>query len=161
MDVQQNSTNSESTPEVNKLESDPRYQALVDFKAVNGLRTDEEGKMIKMSMQTLANILQVDRGTLYNWCRHDGFWEAVNQRRKEISPRARLAKVHETWYLKAVAGEWQHLNAWLFNFDPNYRIPTQKIEHEAGDSLVEALGIARKRQQLIEGEVVNDTDQDT
>ena len=156
MEIQQKSTKSDKASEVSHLLVDARFQALVDFKALNGLMTDEEGNMKKMSMQTLAGLLQVDRGTLYNWMKVDGFWDAVNTRRKDISPRSRLAKVHETWYLKAVQGDWQHLNAWLLNFDDNYRTPSQKVELEAGDSLMEALALARQRGNLIEAEVVDE-----
>ena len=139
-----------------RLESDPRYLTLVDFKALNGLMTDEEGNMVKRSMRWLAELVKVDRGTLYNWTKHPGFWEQVNQRRGKIAPKSRLARVHETFYLKAVAGEWQFTNAYLFNYDKNYRQPTQKVEHEVGDSLAEAIGMARRR-QAIEGEVVRES----
>ena len=157
MNVQQNSTSPKKSTDLIQLESDPRYLALIDFKAMNGLMTDEEGSMVKQSMQWLADLLKVDRGTLYNWTRRDGFWDRVNDRRKEVSPKARLAKVHETFYLKAVAGEWQFTNAYLTNYDPNYRPPTQKVEHEAGDSLVEAITAARNRRNVIEAEVVDES----
>ena len=155
MESIQNSTNSETPTEANRLENDVRYLTLIDFKALNGLMTDDEGILKRMSMQTLADMLSVDRGTLYNWTRREGFWDRVNQRRGKIAPKSRLAKVHETFYLKAVAGEWQFTNAYLFNYDKNYRQPTQKVEHEVGDSLAEAIGMARRR-QVIEAEVVSE-----
>lgn len=159
MEIPQNPTLIENTADVNPREiEDMRYAALVDFKALNGLRTDEEGNLKKTSMQFFATMIDVDRSTLYEWMKRPGFWDLVNSRRKDLSAGGRLTKVHETLYLKAVAGEWQHLNAWLVNFDPNYRTPTQKVEVEAGDSLAEAIGIARSRRATIEGEVVDESD---
>ena len=157
MEILQNPTTSEKIQEVKPQDiEDTRYATLIDFKALNGLMTDEEGNLKKMSMQVFASMLDVDRTTLYEWMKRPGFWDMVNSRRKELSSGGRLAKVHETLYLMAVKGEWQHLNAWLVNFDPNYRTPTQKVEVEAGDSLVEAIGIARARKATIEGEVVDE-----
>lgn len=155
MESQQNSTKSNKPSEVSPLDSDPRYLTLIDFKALNGLTTDEDGGLKKRTMQWLADMLKVDRGTLYNWTAREGFWDQVNARRGKIAPHSRLAKVHETFYLKAVAGEWQFTNAYLFNYDKNYRTPTQKVEHEVGDSLAEAIGMARRR-QVIEAEVVDE-----
>lgn len=159
METQQNPTVPNEAKEVSQQAiEDMRFAALVDFKALNGLRTDEEGNLIKTSMQVFADMLDVNRSTLYDWMKRPGFWDLVNARRKELSSGGRLAKVHETLYLMAVKGEWQHLNAWLINFDPNYRTPTQKVEVDAGDSLMEALALARKRNpELIEGEVVSDS----
>jgi hypothetical protein len=56
---------------------------------------------------------------------------------------------------------WPLTEAWLVNHDPNYKEKKQKVEHELGDGLADALNIARERrmksQTIIEGETVDGT----
>lgn len=155
-------TNSVTTSK-KEVVTDPRHQALIDYRAMNGLITDDDG-IRKMTVDDLAKALGVDRRQLYRW--QDSipdFWDLVNNRRKEISPKSRLQRVHETWYLKAVKGEWQHMNAWLMNFDSSYVVPTQKVEHEAGQSMVELMRELKDtiepqaEKQFIEADVTHDT----
>jgi len=149
MEAIQSSTNDKSVTLVTSaIINDPRYAVLVDFKALGGLITDEEGGMQKQSMQWLADLLSVDRQTLYNWMKIPNFWNLVNERRREISPKGRLAAVHNTWYLKAVKGEFQFLQLWLANFDPNFRMPTQEVKVEAGNSW--AALIDKRKNDIIE-----------
>lgn len=133
---------------------DPRYQSLIDYKAMNGLITDQDGNMKKMPMQQLADGLGVVRDTLYTWMQRDGFWEQVNERRKSISTKSRLAGVHETWYLRARKGEFQHLQLWLANFDPNFRMPTEKIEHEVGNGFADLIA-SHSRNKTIQAQIID------
>lgn len=150
--------------ELQQFEDDIRYQHLIDFKALNGLITDDEGKMKKLSMQELADMLQCDRGSLYNWMKRDGFWKLVNERRKEISPKSRLARVHEVMYLSALkpgAEGYRDRVLYLSNFDESFRMPTEKVEHSVADSwsaLIESKNLDDEK--VIEGEIVNASEND-
>ena len=146
---------------------DHRHKIWIDYNALNGLVFDNdavemnsEGQPIgaplkKMTVETLAHKLGVTRQTLNNWRNSiPNLWGEVNRRRIEMSGQQRLARVHETWYLKAVKGDFQHLQLWLANFDPNFRMPSQKVEVEAGNSWAALLSGTRKA-DAIEGEVTN------
>lgn len=145
-------------------------QLWVDFNALGGLitdltdeRTTKDGGLTtlrKMTITEFADRLGVNRDTLREWRRTiPNFWERVNLRRKELSPGARLARVHETWYLKAVKGDFQFLQLWLANFDDTFHTPNQNVTHDIGSGLMDALQIARQRQlkeqNATEGEVID------
>lgn len=147
-------------------------QFVVDYKALNGLITLDEpeigpdGKQRmfkKMTMTELASKLGVSRDALYKAMNSmSNFWDLVAQRRKELASESRLAVVHEAWFLKAAKGDWQHLNAYLTNFDPNYVPPTQKVEHGLENAgITDVLDIIRERKrkqaQAIEGEVIDES----
>jgi hypothetical protein len=140
----------------------PAQQTLVDFKAVNGyIHAADDAVPKKTTMAELARMLNVNPDTLYEWIKKiPNFWGLVNERRKTIGSQERLAKMHHTWYLKALQGSFPHLQLWLANFDPEFRMPTQKLEHDVADSLADAMGIARNRRDKLltaqEGEVVPD-----
>jgi hypothetical protein len=167
MEGQQNSTipqpKTDSTGEL--IEDEPLLSTqqllFIDYKAVGGWLQDSDDRVPKkMSMQEFADIVQVDRTTLYNWQKNiPDFWARVAKRRKEIGSQERLAKVHDTFYLKALKGEFQHMQLWLANFDPNFRMPAQKVEHELGDNWA-ALARARLKpgnneRKMIDAEPTN------
>lgn len=114
----------------------PQQQIFIDYKAVGGYITNADDMVPKkMTMQQLASLINVNRDTLYEWQKKiPNFWDKVNTRRREIGTQERLSKVHDTWYLKAVGGSFPHLQLWLANFDPNFRMPAQKVEHELGNT---------------------------
>lgn len=138
-------------------------RAYIDWRALNGLITDEDG-IRKMTLSDLAKELKVERSTIYRAIEKiPNLWDLINDRLKEIAPRSRLARVREIWYIKAAKGEFQHLQLWLANFDPDFRMPTQKHEHDASGGLADVLRIAKERMQqqlpeppkAIESEVVD------
>lgn len=142
----------------------------IDWKAVNGLVlvTPDDAEdypnmtMRKMPLTELASLCGIKPISFKDAkAAVPNFWDLVAERRKVLNGQSRLAAVHETWYLKARKGDWQHLNAWLLNFDPNYKEPRTKHEIEPGNALLDALNIARSRRQVIEGEVVNGPSTDT
>ncbi len=149
-----------------------QQQAWVDYNALSGIVTDltSEHKdasgstlvMRKMTIIEFADKLGVDRQTLRRWRESiPNFWEKVNARRKELAPQARLQRIHETWYLKAAAlKNWQITEAWLINFDPNYKQPRMKVEHDITESMADALGLAKRRrtENIQEGEIVKNDD---
>lgn len=128
-----------------------QQQLWIDYNALSGLitdlaepvRDDKTGQMVtmrKVSISEFARMINVDRDTLRRWRNSiPDFWGKVNDRRRELAPQSRLQRVHETWYLKAVAGDFQFTQLWLANFDPNFRMPSQPVQLEAGDSWVELL----------------------
>ncbi len=132
-------------------------RGMVDFKALNGLITTEDGHLVKYSVKKFAKeFLGVTRDAACKaMAKVPNFWDLVSQRRKLLSGGGRLAKVHETWYLKAVKGEWQHMDSYLRNFDPNYKDPKMTVEHEAGNSWAALLNQKREQDKVIEGEVIS------
>lgn len=171
MEARQNPTNTQNKSDNQAVfggwESlTPQQQTLVDFKAVNGfIQGAEDNVPKKMSMQQLADALKVNRDTLYDWIKKiPNFWGLVMERRKIIGSQERLAKMHHTWYLKALSGSFLHLQLWLANFDPEFRMPTQKLEHDVGTGLADLLDKSRQRRHelqqgdgnMLEGEVVNE-----
>jgi hypothetical protein len=149
---------------------DWRHHSFIDFTALNGLvfdndaseyQVDDKGKshavgapIRKMTQTELATALGVDRKTLYRWRDSiPNFWNLVGERRKELLGQTWLSKVHETWRMKAIKGDFQHMQLWLANFDPNFRMPTQEIKHDVSDNYT-ALLAAASRDGIIEGEVV-------
>lgn len=125
---------------------DMRHQAFIDYRALNGLISDDDG-IRKMTVDDFATKVGVDRRQLYRWQESiPDFWDKVNARRHEIAPRARLQKMHEVWYLSALkpgADGYRDRQLWLANFDDDFRMPTEKLEHSAGTGLADM--IAHKR----------------
>jgi len=143
-------------------------QAWIDYRALNGLiidgeQTDSAGdfKMRKMPIHEFADRIGVSKQTLFNWQNSiPEFWVKVNQRRIELAPQSRLAKLQEVWYLKAMAmTDWRITDAWLRNFDPNYREPKQKIEHEIGSGMADLIN-AKRQQQIQQRNVIDVTPSD-
>jgi hypothetical protein len=147
----------------------PQQQMWIDYNALGGLivdNTDERWDSVnqvtttmrKMSISEFAKMIDVSRETLRLWRNSiPDFWGKVNVRRQELAPRARLQKMHEVWFLSALktgAEGFRDRQMWLANFDKDFRMPAQKMEHDIGDNLAELL-IAAKRDGIIEGEVVN------
>lgn len=139
----------------------PAHQAFVDYKALGGMYLDKETDTWRvMTMTELARRLGIDRKTLYDWRELiPGFWDRVAERRKELNAGEWLFKVHQTWKVKAAAFEdWRITEAWLRNFDRDYREPRAVVQHEAGNSwgaLLEKIEPTQASTQPIEGEVVN------
>lgn len=138
----------------------------VDWKALNGLVYDQskEGSQVvprKMPLYELAAMCGVTVDAFYQAkASIPNFWELVAERRRELGGQSRLAQVHETWFLEAIGGSWPHMEAYLRNFDPGYKEAKQKVEHDLGEGLADALNIARERQlkahTVVEGEVVDE-----
>lgn len=163
MSARQNLTTTKKAAEVTKESvGDWRHEAWIDYRALNGLITDDDG-IRKMTVDEFATWVGVaTRQTLYDWQKSiPDFWQRVNDRRVEIAPRARLQRIHETWYLKAAqVNNWPVTEAWLRNFDPNFKEARTKVEHDVAGSLLDVLEKARTR-SVIEGEVVLDAGDQT
>lgn len=138
--------------------TDPRHQSLIDFRALNGTITDDTG-MHKMSVEEFATTLGVDRRQIYRWQETiPDFWDKVNNRHKDLFSRSRLARMYDVWYMSALipgSKGFRDRQLWLANFDPNFRMPTEKIEHEAGNSW--AALMSKLEDDVIEGEVVDES----
>lgn len=156
-------TTSQKNSPVKSESYDIALQTLIDYRALNGLITDDDG-MRKMTVDELAKMLNVSRITLYDWQnKTPDFWELVNQRRTEIAPKSRLAKMHEVWYMSALLPKnFQDRQLWLYNFDPKFRLPTAKIQHEIGDSFAEMAKMLKERDgakpEPLEGEIIDNAD---
>lgn len=135
-------------------------RSYVDFKAVGGVITDDDG-VHKMTVGQLAAQLGVTRDAIYQSIKYmPNFDDLVAERRKQLSGGARLQRIHTLWYVHASKfDDWRVTEAWLRNFDPNYKEPKQKVEHEASETLLDAMSAARERRQQLanaqEGEVID------
>lgn len=150
---------STKAPAKNEKDNDPLWSQklmFIDYKAVGGWITDPDKNIPeKMTMDTFARQIGVDRTSLYNWQKSiPDFWDKVAERRKELGSHERLVKVHDSWYLKALSGSFPHMQLWLANFDSDFRMPTEKMQVEAVNSWA-ALMAKKRKQEAIEGEVVD------
>jgi len=135
-----------------------KHEQYIAYTAFGGLIPDPNGEAaaVKMTATTFAQQLGVSRQTLYDWRDSvPNFWERVDVKRREVSGRDRLSKVWNGVFLKAASGNAEAAKLYLANFDPNFKMPSQKVEVDATDSLVDALTLARNRRQVIEGETVD------
>lgn len=138
-----------------------KHEQYIAYTAFGGLIPDPNGEAtaVKMTAQQFADQIGMSRSILYEW--RDtipNFWERVDAKRREMGGKDRLSKVWNGIFLKAASGNAEAAKLYLANFDPNFKMPSQKIEHEAGDSLVDALTLARNRRQVIEGDTVDASD---
>lgn len=162
MEVVQNQTKPENAQaESSKVVStlSPLQLQYIAYTAFGGLIPDMDNSVtaVKMTATEFAKQIGVARQTLYDWRESiPNFWDLVAAKRKEVSGKDRLSNVWNGVYLKAVTGNTEAAKLYLANFDPDFRMPMQKVEHEAGDSLTEALTLARQRGNLIEAEVIDE-----
>lgn len=148
-----------AAPVVSYATLDAGKKTLVDYRALSGWVSTDDNELgvRRMTMDELAGKLGVSRQTLYDWQNNTpNFWAMVNQRRSEVSGESRLSAVEKVWLTKALKGEWQHLNAWLINYKPGYKTPTAKVEHEAGQSLVDLFRQVEQQRPVIEATVTTD-----
>lgn len=128
-------------------------QTYIDFCAVQGMMTKEDGEIKQMSAGEFAGMIGVRRETLYDWQKRiPNFWDRVQERRKQIGGQNRIMKVYNGLYLRAAAGNPQAAAIWLANHDPDFRMPTQPVKHELGNSWAALLEQKRK---AIDGEVAD------
>lgn len=138
-----------------------QQNSWIDYCAIGGLRSDDDGHVWKMSMEDFATSIGSTRNTLYRWkITISNFNERVMQRRKELGVQSRLVHVYNGLYLKARRGDAPAAALFLANTDPEFHMPNQRIEHDAAGSLLDVLEKARNTSHIIEGEVVDvSTDQ--
>ncbi len=133
-----------------------RQQMYVDFCATGGLRVEEDGEATPITVTDFAQDLGVSRWTLYNWQKIiPNFQARVAQRRKEIGSGIRTSQVWKGIFAKARSGDPAAGDMWLTNFDPNYKSPRQKVEHEVGKTFVDLIMAVEERKRL--GRDDNDT----
>lgn len=135
-----------------------KHEQYIAYTAFGGLIPDPNGEAtaVKMTAGQFADQVGVARQTLYEWRDSiPNFWERVDVKRREMGGKDRLSKVWNGIFLKAASGNAEAAKLYLANFDPNFKMPSQKVEVEAGDMLVDALSLARNRRQVIEGETVD------
>jgi hypothetical protein len=151
MSSQQNTTN--------EIELTPQQDDYVAYCAVGGILPQEDGFGKKMTLEEYAAKLQVDRTTLWRWrTTIPDFWDRVSKKRADISGKARLTAVWNGVAMKAATGNAECAKLFLANFDPNFRMPMEKIQHEVGNSWAALLESHLKPNQniTIEAEIVND-----
>lgn len=138
-----------------------QQQQFIDFCALGGLLTDEAGNFTRLTLNDFAEMIQVDRVTLWRWKKAIPYFDQkVRERRIVISKGTRASKVYNGLYLKACKGDPAAVRLWAEIFD-GYQPAPQRIQHNLGNGFADAAGIARKRrEQAVEGEVVDEQPND-
>jgi hypothetical protein len=132
---------------------EPRHMMWIDYCALGGMMTDDQGNITNMTITVFADKLSVSRTTLNNWKKAiPGFWDLVRKRRIELSKNSRASKVYNGLFLKASLGDPAAVRLWAELFD-NYQPPAQKHDVKVS-GLLDLVNMARKN-GVIEGEVVN------
>ena len=148
---------SEVTKKVTYQDLPPHQQAWINYSAVQGVITESDGSLTKMSITEFARKIGVGRRTLYDWTRTiPDFDNLVAQQRKRIGGGARVNKVWNSVYVAATNKlDMTAARMYLANFDPNYREPTQKVEHEAGGGILDLMATHRQRIQIENQKVID------
>lgn len=136
-------------------------EQYIGYVAFGGLVPDPDGNAIaiKMTASQFAKNIKVARSTLYDWRNTiPNFWERVAEKRKEVGGKDRLSKVWNGVYMKAAAGNAEAAKLYLANFDPDFRMPMEKVQHEAGNSWA---SLFKNKPQAIEGEATDESKPDT
>jgi len=131
-----------------KSEALLKYQQeqWIDYNAVGGLITHDDGTLEPMSIAVFASKLGVHRNTLTRWKKEiPNFWDLVKKRRHEIGTQTRTNKVWNGVYLRAARGDAEQAKIWLSTFD-NWQPPAQKHEVQVGTGLADL--VAQKRAQI-------------
>lgn len=114
-----------------------QQQYWVNYCALQGLVTNDDGSMTKMTIQECAEQVGVTRQSLYDWKKLiPNFEELVNERVMQNFDGARTRKVINSIYIAATVKLNTNAQAlWMANQKAvEFRMPTQKVEHEAGNS---------------------------
>jgi hypothetical protein len=159
MEAQQSATNEKNPTPKGVASNDLRYDTYIDYCAVGGLITNDDGSFRKLTSEELARELGVNRTTLWRWQETiPNFQERVRSRRIELSKRSRASKVYNGLYLRAAQGFAAEVRLWAEIFD-GYQPAPQRLQHSLGDGFADAMKIARTRREgAIEGEVVKDNE---
>lgn len=156
MDSQQIATNDKSSTVEPVATKDLRHDLYVDYCAIGGLITNDDGSFRKMTGDELALELGVNRTTLWRW--QDiipNFQERVKARRIELSKRSRASKVYNGLYLRAAQGYAAEVRLWAEIFD-GYQPAPQRLQHSLGDGFADVMKVAQARREAIEGKVIDE-----
>lgn len=138
-----------------------QHQMYIDYCAIGGLMTDEDGNFTRITLDDFArNYLGVTRQACQLWkSKIVDFDAKVRARRIQISKGSRATKVYNGLYLKAATGDTSAVRLWAELFD-DYQPAPQRMQHSLGDGFAEAAMIAQKRREqqakAIEGKVVDE-----
>jgi hypothetical protein len=143
----------------------PQQDAYVTYCAIGGIMTGEDGTIGNiaqdgtqistkpLSTSKFAAMINVTRQTLWNWQKTiPDFWGRVAERRRVVGSQTRLTKAWNGIWLKACAGNAEAAKLYFANFDPNFRMPTEKVQHETPNSWTALMATKRN---VVEGEVVD------
>lgn len=134
------------------LSEESRQQLLIDYCALGGLLTEDDGSFRRMTTDELAQELGLSRMTLHRLKnRIKNFDEKVRKRRQVLSKKSRASKVYNGLYLKACKGTAAEVKLWAEIFD-GYQPAAQKHEVKVS-GLGDLVSMARGK-NIIDGEVV-------
>lgn len=140
-----------------------KQEQWITFCALGGLITNEsdnENKTQEIRQMTVTEFseqLGVHRVTLYKWKRSiPNFGDRVRTARNEVFSLSRETTLFNRAYIIAMSSN-DHKAAgdmikMLLGHGANLELPTQRTEIDAGQNLMELVGVARKK-QVVEGEV--------
>jgi hypothetical protein len=138
-------------------------QVWIDYCALQGVITNDDGSLEKMTIQECADKINVSRETLYAWKKSiPNFEDLCNERCAYMFNGARTRKVVNAIYLSATSKlNVQAMSLWMANQKSvEFRMPQQEVKHEAGNSWAALMSIKRSSSDgIVEGEVVSGTPQ--
>lgn len=149
---------------------DGRDQAIIDYTAMGGVDIGRDGSFRSLTVVEFANrIGYASRQSIYDrlevLSKLDNYHDIVRGRQKYLQKTVGVLAVHKGLFLRGAKGDYQQAVAYLVNHDPDFVLPAQKIEHEAGNSWSKLLDKARQRSEeanqptqvinIIEGQVAN------
>lgn len=125
----------------------------ITYRATGGLAPNrDDGKLQQETITACATRLGVARKTLYEWDKLEGFWDAVEIRRREIFTKDRIGMVWNGVFMRAAKGDAKQAEMILSHYS-NYVPPTQQVKVDTSDNISELLNIVRQRRNAIDAEV--------
>lgn len=149
---------------------DGRDQTIIDYTAMGGVDIGQDGSFRSLTVVEFANrIGYASRQSIYDRLDALGklpnYHDIVRGRQKYLQKTVGVLAVHKGLFLRGAKGDYQQAVAYLVNHDPDFILPAQKVEHEAGNSWSKLLDKARQRAEednpppqiinVIEGQVSN------
>lgn len=136
-----------------------RQQQFIDFCAIGGMLTDDDGAMTPTTKTAFAEMIGVSRQTLYDWKKNiPDFNDRVKQARLRLGGGTRLAKVHNGLYLKAASGNPEAVKLYLQIYD-GWKPPKQEVEMEHNFGLADL--VAKKKLEMEHSRKVIDATPDS
>lgn len=151
MDKQDNAVKKVENTGVKRLKL--LQENYIEYKAVGGLITSDDGAVSKMNVEDFANKIGVNSVTLWRWQKLiPNFEQRVEAKRNEIFTTSRVTAVWNGVYLRALRGDAEQAKLFLGTY-AKWQPPAQK--HEVRVSGLADLAKAAETKKIIEGEITD------
>lgn len=137
------------------------FDQFLNFCALGGLISDDDGKMRKMPIYEFCQLVGVDQSTTWRWKHMPDFAARVRERREEIMPLMRESMWFNQLHLLGMQTQDKRaavdaLKTLTGHFS-ELRLPT--VKQEVKVEVNTWTGLLESKRNLIEGEVVNEPDE--